>query len=91
MTTRSARAATNPAGLAAEVIAPKFGKPLPGIMWDGIVNAKAAADPHICIANNGDAKFLNYDAGGEFKKPSTDLIAHACHAAGARRRSRFRT
>jgi len=69
---------TNPAGLGAEILAPKFGKPLPGIMWDGIVNAKAAVDPHICIANNGDSKFLNYDAGGEFKKASTDLKAHAC-------------
>jgi parallel beta-helix repeat protein len=66
---------TNPAGLAADVIAPKFGKPLPGIMWDGIVKGE---DPHICLANNGDAKFLNYDAGGEFKRASTDLKPHAC-------------
>jgi parallel beta-helix repeat protein len=68
---------TNPAGLAAEMIAPKFGKPLPGIMWDGIVNA-TTGDPRICFANNGDAKFLNYDAGGGFKKVSTDLSKHAC-------------
>src|SRR5271165_98274 len=27
----------NPAGVAADVLAPKIGKPLPGIMWDGIV------------------------------------------------------
>jgi parallel beta-helix repeat protein len=66
---------TNPAGLAADAIAPKFGTPLPGIMWDGIVKT---GDPHICIANNGDAKFLNYDAGGEFKRASTDLKSHAC-------------
>ncbi|HVO98250.1 MAG TPA: parallel beta-helix domain-containing protein [Bryobacteraceae bacterium] len=64
----------NPAGVAAELIAPKFGKPLPGIMWDGI----AKGDPQICIHNNGDAKFLNYDAGGEFKKMSTDLKNHGC-------------
>jgi parallel beta-helix repeat protein len=69
---------TNPAGLGAEVLAPKFGKPLPGIMWDGIINAKAAGDPHICLENNGDVKFLNYDAGGGFKKSSTDLKSHAC-------------
>jgi parallel beta-helix repeat protein len=69
---------TNPAGLAADVLAPKFGKPLPGIMWDGIVNRKEGGDPHICLQNNGDAKFLNYDAGGEFKKSSTDLKVHAC-------------
>jgi parallel beta-helix repeat protein len=69
---------TNPVGLAADVIAPKVGKPLPGIMWDGIANAKASGDPRICIQNNGDAKFLNYDAGNEFKKISTDLKSHAC-------------
>ena len=68
----------NPAGVAAEVLVPKLGKPLPGIMWDGIVNAKAAADPQICIGKNGDAKFVNYDAGGGFKKISGDLKGHAC-------------
>jgi parallel beta-helix repeat protein len=68
---------TNPAGAAAE-FGPKVGLPLPGIMWDGIVNPKAGEDPKICIANNGDAKFLNYDAGGGFKKVSTDLKPHAC-------------
>jgi parallel beta-helix repeat protein len=68
---------TNPAGIAAEILAPKFGKPLPGIMWDGIVSAKDP-DAHICIENNGDAQFLNYDAGGEFKKVSTDMKSHAC-------------
>jgi parallel beta-helix repeat protein len=68
---------TKPAGVVAELIAPKFGKPLPGIMWDGIVNPKET-DPQICLANNGDAGFLNYDAGGEFKKVSTDISAHAC-------------
>ncbi len=68
---------TNPAGIAADVLAPKFGKPLPGIMWDGIVNKKDG-DPHICLENNGDAKFLDYDAGGQFKKVSTDLKTHAC-------------
>jgi hypothetical protein len=46
-------------------------------MWDGIVSAKDP-DAHICIENNGDAQFLNYDAGGEFKKVSTDMKSHAC-------------
>jgi len=65
---------TKPAGVAAELIAPKYGKALPGIMWDGI----AKGDPQICIHNNGDTGFLNYDAGGEFKKMSTDLKSHSC-------------
>ena len=71
----------NPAGVAADVLAPKIGKPLPGIMWDGIVNPQAAADPQICIENNGDTKFLNYDAAGGFKKISDDLKGHACQIA----------
>ena len=58
-------------GTGDQIIAPKFGKPLPGIMWDGIVNAKDP-DPHICIANNGETQFLNY------KKVSTDLKSHVC-------------
>jgi len=68
----------NPAGIAGEVLAPKLGKPLPGIMWDGIVNAKSSGDAQICIRSNGDAKFLNYDAAGGFKKVSSDLKTHAC-------------
>jgi parallel beta-helix repeat protein len=67
-----------PAGVMAEALAPKLGKPLPGIMWDGIVNKKEGPDPHICIQNNGDAKFVNYDAGNEFKKVSVDLKSRAC-------------
>jgi hypothetical protein len=69
---------TNPAGLAADVLAPKFGKPLPGIMWDGMVNSQEGGGARICIQNNGDAKFLDYDAAGGFKKVSTDLLSHAC-------------
>jgi parallel beta-helix repeat protein len=68
----------NPAGIAGEVLAPKIGKPLPGILWDGIVDAKGDGDAQICIRNNGDVKFLNYDAAGGFKKVSGDLKTHAC-------------
>lgn len=69
---------TNPGGMLGEALAPKIGKPLPAILWDGIVNTKEDKNPHICIRNNGDAKFLDYDAGNDFKKVSTDLGAHAC-------------
>ncbi len=68
----------NPAGVAAEVLAPKLGKPLPGIMWDGIVDPKAGADPQICIGTNGNVQFVNYDAGGGFKNISRDLSSHGC-------------
>lgn len=69
---------TKPAGLAGEILAPKLGKPLPGIMWDGIVNAKENPDPRICLRGNGDAKYLNYDAGNEFKHVSTDIKTRGC-------------
>ena len=67
----------------------KFGKPLPGIMWDGIVDAKSGGshnemDALICIRNNGDVKFLNYDAAGGFKKVSGDLkTAIPCSSASS--------
>ena len=38
---------TNPAGLAAEKIAPVFGKPLPGIMWDGILGLDNLDPAHL--------------------------------------------
>lgn len=67
-----------PAGILAEALAPKVGKPLPSILWDGIVDKKEGPDPHICIRNNGGAKFMNYDAGNNFKKTSADLKGHSC-------------
>lgn len=67
----------NPVGIAAEVLAPKLGKPLPSILWDGIVNP-GSGDAQICIGNNGDAKFVDYDAAGGFKKISSDMKTHTC-------------
>lgn len=65
-----------PAGRAAE-LAPILGSPVPAIIYDGVVRPKST-DAKICIRNNGDAKFVDYDAGHEFKHPNTDLAAHAC-------------
>jgi hypothetical protein len=35
-------------------------------------------DAKICIQNNGDATFADYDAGNKFKHPKRDLKAHDC-------------
>jgi parallel beta-helix repeat protein len=75
---------TNPSGEYAEALAPVAGKPLPAIMFDGIVNPKKLVgsrlpeDLRICIQNNGDAGFLNYDAGNHFKHISRDLSQYNC-------------
>ncbi len=68
----------NPVGAMAEALVPKIGKPLPGIQWDGFVDPKLAGGAKLCIQNNGDAKFVNYDAGGNFKRITSDLKAHNC-------------
>ncbi len=69
---------TSPAGIAAEAIVPKAGKPLPAILWDGIVDAKSTGGARICLQHNGDAGFLNYDAAGAFKNVSRDVKPHDC-------------
>ncbi len=55
----------NPVGPIADDLLRKLGKPLPGILYDGIVDPKKTAT--ICAQNNGGAVFVNYDAGGGFK------------------------
>ncbi len=64
------------------------GKPLPAILFDGVVNPKMLTaakrlpdDQRICFQNNGDATFMNYDAGGHFKHVSRDLKPYACSLA----------
>jgi parallel beta-helix repeat protein len=53
------------------------GKPMPAILYDGIVRPKTT-DAQICVKNNGDATFLNYDAANRFQHPSRDLKPHDC-------------
>jgi parallel beta-helix repeat protein len=58
----------------------KFGKNVPDIQYDGIVDDKMA-DPseiHICIRNNKGATFVNMDAAHDFKQISRDLSKHDC-------------
>lgn len=63
----------------------KFGKSVPDILYDGIVN-KAYLDPagnllpehRICIRNNGDATFANIDAANKFKDIDRDITHYSC-------------
>jgi len=67
----------SPVGPISDAIVPAFGKPLPAILYDGILRPKQD-DAQICIQNNGGAEFGNYDAGHEFKHPSKDMRGHDC-------------
>jgi hypothetical protein len=62
------------------------GGSLADIIYDGIIEpqqGKSAtqatpAEAKICLANNGDASFLNFDGAGGFKKMSREAKAHQC-------------
>ncbi|MFN7996761.1 MAG: parallel beta-helix domain-containing protein [Bryobacteraceae bacterium] len=76
-----------PAGDYAEALVPVVGKPLPAILFDGVVNPKKLVgkslpdELRICIQNNGDANFLNYDAANRFKHLDHDLKPFNCSLA----------
>jgi parallel beta-helix repeat protein len=58
-------------------------KTYPDILYDGVIEPKEGKpgkpeDAKICIENNGDAAFLNYDAAGGFKKMVRDVKAYKC-------------
>ena len=62
----------------------KFGKDVPDIVYDGIldeklaVNNKYPADKAICVKNNKGASWANLDAANDFKNISRDITAVAC-------------
>jgi hypothetical protein len=78
---------TVPAGQYADVLARLVGTPMPAILFDGIVDPKKRVgdrlpdDLRICIQNNGDATFLNYDAAGRFLHLDRDLSRYNCALA----------
>jgi len=65
-----------PAGAAAD-LSKVLGSPVPSILYDGFLRPKSK-DAKICIRNNGDATFIDYDAAHEFKNPKRDLGSHGC-------------
>lgn len=66
-----------------QVLAKVAGTPLGDILYDGIVEPKdgkpaSAAEAKICLSNNGDIKFLNFDGPGGLRNMSRDPKPHAC-------------
>ncbi len=55
----------------------RFGKDVPHILFDGIVDEKNP-DRNICIRDNTNATFVNLDAEHGFRNKSTDMAAHDC-------------
>ncbi len=54
----------------------RFGKNVPHIQYDGIMDAKNPAE--ICIRNNSNQSFANLDAENGFKQISRDASKHDC-------------
>ncbi len=55
----------------------RFGKNVPHIIYDGIVD-KENPNRNICIRNNTNASFANIDAENGFKNKSRDMKPHDC-------------
>jgi parallel beta-helix repeat protein len=62
----------------------KFGKNVPDIVYDGILDDKILvdkqypADKRICLNNNKGATYANLDAGNNFKNINSDISAVTC-------------
>ncbi len=63
----------------------KFGKDIPDIVFDGImdekllVDNKYPADKRICVSNNKGATYANLDAGNDFKNVVRDIKEVSCN------------
>lgn len=55
----------------------RFGKNVPHILWDGIVDNKNP-NPVICIKNNKNESFANMDVENDFKNISRDASKYEC-------------
>ena len=79
---------TDPATLKVKALALAIGKPLPDILYDGIVDPKmkgpsgrlAGAD-RVCIEANGTATFVNFDAADNYRHIDKTLAPHLCSSA----------
>ena len=54
------------------------GQNIPDIVWDGVTVPGADAEAVLCLSDNGEAGFVNLDAGNGFAAPSFDATAHDC-------------
>ena len=76
-----------PSGQSAEPLVALLGKPLPAILYDGIVNPKKLKqaslpeESRICLQRNSDATFANYDAANGGKHLDRTLAHYDCALA----------
>ncbi len=56
----------------------RFGKKVPDIVFDGILDKKQTERPALCIGKNQNATFANLDAGNNFKNVSRDSSLFNC-------------
>jgi len=56
----------------------KFGRNLPHIIFDGIIDPKAKERQILCIRNNRNQSFANLDAAGDFKNITFSLSGFEC-------------
>jgi hypothetical protein len=56
----------------------RFGKNVPHIIWDGLVDDKDKETKALCISENTNASFANINAGDKFKNISRDMSLHNC-------------
>jgi len=54
------------------------GQPIPDVVWDGLLTEDNQAADILCLTQNGDASFVNLDAGNGFAAPSFDAGQHEC-------------
>jgi hypothetical protein len=56
----------------------KFGRNLPHIVFDGIIDPKAKERQVLCIRNNSNQSFANLDAANDFKRISKSISGFDC-------------
>ncbi|MGA7381527.1 MAG: parallel beta-helix domain-containing protein [Terriglobales bacterium] len=65
-----------------KMLAAALGGKLPDILYDGVVDPswgrKSPNPGQLCLSRNAAASFLNFDAGGEMKRPVHDLKRYEC-------------
>jgi parallel beta-helix repeat protein len=65
-----------------KMLAAALGGKLPDILYDGVIDPgwgrKGPNPGQVCLAKNGAAGFLNFDAAGEMKHPVRDLKRYEC-------------
>lgn len=59
----------------------KFGKNVPFVVWDGIIDEKAKEKKVVCLSGNSGNSFANIDAEKNFKNISRNANAHDCRLA----------